>query len=61
MDSKTLIRMLEKDGWRLERIKGSHHQFKHPVKPGLVTVKHPDGDIPKPTLYSITRQAGWRK
>lgn len=61
MDSKTLIKMLEKDGWSLERIKGSHHQFKHPVKPGLVTIKHPDGDIPKPTLYSIARQAGWRK
>lgn len=60
MDSKRLIRALERDGWFLARVKGSHHQFKHPVKPGLVTVKHPDGDIPKGTLNSIKKQAGWK-
>ncbi|HWK53797.1 MAG TPA: type II toxin-antitoxin system HicA family toxin [Hyphomicrobiales bacterium] len=37
----------------------SHHQFKHAKKPGLVTVKHPDKDIPKGTLANIHRQAGW--
>lgn len=46
---------------RSPRAAGLHHQFKHPSKPGLVTVRHPDGDIPAPTLYSIQRQAGWRK
>ncbi len=61
MNSKQVIKQLEADGWYLARVKGSHHQFKHPSKPGLVTVKHPDGDIPTPTLYSIQRQAGWRK
>ncbi len=60
MDSKRLIRALERDGWFLAHVKGSHHQFKHPVKPGLVTVKHPDGDIPKGTLNSIKKQAGWK-
>ena len=50
--------MLEAEGWTLARVKGSHHQFKHPNKPGLVTVKHPDGDIPKGTLNSIKKQAG---
>ncbi len=39
---------------------GSHHQFKHPAKPGLVTVKHPDSDIPAGTLHSIKKQAGWK-
>jgi hypothetical protein len=29
------------DGWTLERVKGSHHQFVHPTKPGAVTVVHP--------------------
>ena len=46
MNSKQVIKKLDADGWYLARVKGSHHQFKHPVKPGLVTVKHPDGDIP---------------
>ncbi|MDD4906726.1 MAG: type II toxin-antitoxin system HicA family toxin, partial [Methylobacter tundripaludum] len=41
MNSKTLIKQLEQDGWMLVRVKGSHHQFKHNSKKGLVTVKHP--------------------
>jgi len=60
MNSRQVIKQLEADGWFLVRVKGSHHQFKHSLKAGLVTVKHPDGDIPKPTLYSVYRQAGLR-
>lgn len=60
MNSKQIIKKLEAAGWYLVRVKGSHHQFKHTERSGLVTVKHPDGDIPKATLYSIERQAGWR-
>jgi predicted RNA binding protein YcfA (HicA-like mRNA interferase family) len=30
--------MLEQDDWNLDRTRGSHRQFKHPTKPGLVTV-----------------------
>lgn len=60
MNSRQLIHDLEADGWVLARVKGSHHQFKHPTKPGLVTVKHPDGDIPTGTLNSIRKQAGWK-
>ncbi|MDF3696639.1 type II toxin-antitoxin system HicA family toxin, partial [Enterobacter hormaechei] len=41
MDSRNAIAMIEADGWYLVRVKGSHHQFKHPTKKGLVTVKHP--------------------
>jgi predicted RNA binding protein YcfA (HicA-like mRNA interferase family) len=41
-------------------VNGSHHQFKHPEKPGCVTVKHPDSDIPAGTLHSIFKQAGWK-
>lgn len=58
MDSREVIKMLTSDGWYLDRVRGSHHQFKHPTKPGLVTVKHPAKDIPKGTLGSIKRQAG---
>jgi len=60
MNSKQLIKQLEQDGWYLARVKGSHHQFKHPTKPGLVTVKSPDSDIPAGTLNSIHKQAGWK-
>ena len=60
MNSKQLIKKLEGDGWVLARVKGSQHPFKHPTKPGLVTVKHPDSDIPAGTLNSIQKQAGWK-
>lgn len=60
MNSKQIIKQLESEGWILDRVKGSHHQFKHPTLSGRVTVKHPDGDIPKGTLHSIRKQAGWK-
>lgn len=37
---------------------GSHHQYKHPAKPGRVTVKDPDKDIPRATLNRIEQQSG---
>ncbi|MGO8799829.1 MAG: type II toxin-antitoxin system HicA family toxin [Roseiarcus sp.] len=40
--------------------KASHVQFKHPLKPGRVTVVHPKKDIPSGTLRSIEKQAGLR-
>ncbi len=58
--SREVIRLLEADGWYLVNTVGSHHQYKHPVKPGRVTVKHPDKDIPRKTLDSIERQSGLR-
>ena len=59
-DSRRLIKMLEKDGWRHVGTKGDHFQFKHPNRPGRVTVPHPKKDIKKGTVMSIYRQAGWR-
>jgi len=53
VNSRDLIRALETDGWRRVAQKGSHIQFKHPVKPGRVTVPHPSRDIPIGTLRSI--------
>ena len=60
MNSRQVIGRLEAEGWYLARVKGSHHQFKHPDKAGRVTVKHPDSDIPTGTLNSIKKQAGWK-
>lgn len=58
MDSRQIIRELEKDGWAEVGARGSHRQFKHPTKPGRVTVPHPKRDLPAGTLRSIERQAG---
>ena len=58
MNSRNIIKMLERDGWYLVDTKGSHHQFKHPAKKGRVTVPHPKRDIAKGTLNSILKQAG---
>jgi predicted RNA binding protein YcfA (HicA-like mRNA interferase family) len=40
------------------RVKGSHHQFRHPDHPNRVTVQHPRKDVPIGTLKSIERQSG---
>ena len=58
MESKELIRLVEEDGWQLRRVRGSHHQFKHPRKSGLVTIPHPKKDMPVGTVRNILRQAG---
>ena len=58
MTSQEAIKMIEADGWYLVGVKGSHHQFKHPTKPGRVTVTHPRKDLPPGTLNSIRKQAG---
>jgi len=60
MNSRDVIKRLKREGWRLVHIKGDHHQFKHPDKPGRVTVPHPKRDLPTGTLRNIYRQAGWR-
>lgn len=58
MNSKELIKLLEKQGWYLVRVKGDYHQFKHPSQKGLVTITHPKKDLPKGTLNNIWKQAG---
>ncbi len=57
MKSQDVIRALKADGWKQVAQKGSHVQFKHPTKPGRVTVPHPKRDIPLGTLRSNETQA----
>ncbi|MEA2496901.1 MAG: hypothetical protein QOJ29_4812, partial [Thermoleophilaceae bacterium] len=46
------------DGWQVVRTRGSHRQFRHPVKAGLVTVAgKPSAELPPKTLASIRKQA----
>ena len=56
--SREIIRKLESGGFELIRVTGSHHHFRHPNRPGLVTVPHPKRDLPKGTVKSIERQSG---
>jgi predicted RNA binding protein YcfA (HicA-like mRNA interferase family) len=58
MDSAKLIKHLKKDGWRLDRVKGSHHVFTHPAKPGHVSVPHPKKDLGRGLVASIKKLAG---
>lgn len=58
MTSQEVINILKKNGWVLVRITSSHHIFKHPTKPGHVTVPHPRKDLTMKTLKSIERQSG---
>lgn len=58
MESRKVIAKLEADGWFLDRVKGSHHVFRHPTKSGSAVVPHPKKDIPLGTLKNIERQSG---
>jgi predicted RNA binding protein YcfA (HicA-like mRNA interferase family) len=56
---RDVIRLIEEDGWVLDRTRGSHRQYKHPSKPGLVTIPGKVGkDLPVGLQRSILRQAG---
>ena len=59
MKAKDVVRILEKDGWTLERQKGSHKIFKHLNKKGILIVPdHGKEDIKLGTLNAILKQAG---
>lgn len=61
MKVREVIRLLEQDGWVLVVTRGDHRQFKHPTKPGRVTVSGNLGDdMPKGTFASVKRQAGFK-
>ena len=53
------VKMIEKDDWFVVRTKGSHRQFKHKTKKGLVTIAgKPSDELAPGTLNSIFKQAG---
>ena len=59
MKVRQVIRLLERDGWVLVRTRGSHRQYKHSEKPGLVTLAgKPSEELAPGTLNSILKQAG---
>jgi predicted RNA binding protein YcfA (HicA-like mRNA interferase family) len=59
MKVKAIIKQIEEDGWYLVRTRGSHRQYKHSEKSGLVTIPGKlSDDLASGTLDSILKQAG---
>jgi predicted RNA binding protein YcfA (HicA-like mRNA interferase family) len=59
---KEVVKRLTKDGWIYIGTTGSHRHFRHPVKPGRVTVPgKPSMDLAEGTWKSILKQAGLNK
>lgn len=62
MKVRDVVKLLEDDRWAVVRQRGSHRQFKHAIKRGLVTVAGKPGDEVAPgTLSSILKQAGLKQ
>jgi predicted RNA binding protein YcfA (HicA-like mRNA interferase family) len=59
VNSRDIIDRLNREDWILVNVRGSHHNYRHPTNEGKVTVPHPKKDLPKGTVRSIFRQAGW--
>lgn len=61
MKIREVVAMIEAVGWYQVRQRGSHRQFKHPTRPGLVTIAgKPGEDLSPGTLNSVLKQAGLR-
>jgi predicted RNA binding protein YcfA (HicA-like mRNA interferase family) len=62
MKVRDLVKLVEADGWRLVRTKGSHRQFHHPSKRGTVTISGNAGiDVPIGTMNTVLKQAGLKE
>lgn len=62
MKVSEVLGLLRRDGWVHVTTRGSHRQFKHPAKPGRVTVAgKPSDDLHPGTLNSILKQAGLKR
>jgi predicted RNA binding protein YcfA (HicA-like mRNA interferase family) len=58
MQSAVLIKKLEKNGWVLRSVKGSHHVYVHPTRPGHLTVPHPRKDLGMGLVHKLLKAAG---
>lgn len=59
-NSRDIIRRLQREGWSLECVTGSHHVFKSPISGQTVVVPHPKKDLGKGLVHAIYKGAGWR-
>lgn len=58
MTARELEKMLLADGWYYFETRGSHKYFKHPEKPGKITIPQHKGDVKIKTASTILKQAG---
>ena len=58
-NSRDIRRRLERDGWLLERVAGSHHVFKHPNSRETIVLPHPRKDLGRGLARAIYKQANW--
>jgi len=58
MNSAELIKQLEKSGWTLRGVKGSHHIYTHPLHGGHISVPHPKKDLGIGLVSKLLKQAG---
>ena len=60
MTPSEMEKIIKKDGWQLVAVEGSHHQYKHPIKKGKVTIAFHSRpkDLDQWTVYRILKQAG---
>lgn len=58
MKAREVEKLLADNGWYFIKQVGSHRHYKHPTKPGKVTIPFHTGDIDKGTANSILKQAG---
>ena len=58
MRFREIENMILQNGWYQVKQKGSHHHYKHPTKPGKVTIPEHGGDLNSDTVKSIMKQAG---
>ena len=56
-DSKKIVKLLERSGWDLVSVRGSHHKFRKDGR--TVVVPHPKKDLPVGTARNIAKMAGW--
>ena len=57
MKSSDLIREIVAVGWKLERVRGSHHVFKHPSRTGTIVVPHPKKELGRGLVAKIRKEA----
>ena len=60
-DSRDIIQRLQRDGFELISVRGSHHKFRNVASSRTVIVPHPKRDIPLGTAKAIYAQAGWKR
>jgi predicted RNA binding protein YcfA (HicA-like mRNA interferase family) len=62
MKVRDVVRLIEQGGWFLVATRGSHRQYKHPIKPGRVTIAgKPSDDMAPGTFNSVLKQAGLKE